>query len=84
MILFEILSDDKALEAAYPEQNWQGFQHYGFWKSLNNQRYFFNKLATKLNIKKPEDWYGVTGRTVIREGGSFINQYYNGSILQGM
>jgi hypothetical protein len=36
-----------------------------------------------MNIKKASDWNKVTTKIVLKEGGSAINNYYNGSLKQG-
>jgi hypothetical protein len=52
---------------------------------VDNQRSFFDNLATKLNIQKPEDWGKVTGSVVMKErGGYFISNYYSGSLYKGI
>jgi hypothetical protein len=56
---------------------------YGYWKDLQNQKKFFDQLAIKWNIQKPEDWHKVTYKMVVKEGGSFVSDYYNGSLTQG-
>ena len=55
----------------------------GYWKDKENQKAFFDQLAIKWNIQRPEDWNKVTCDTMVRKGGSFINAYYNGSLKQG-
>jgi hypothetical protein len=54
------------------------------WKDINNQRSFFDQLAIKLNVKTPEDWSKVMHKTVLQEGGTFVNNYYKGSLLRGL
>ena len=73
-----------ALRTLYPEHQeiWKEYRPLGYWKDLDNQRAFFDALAIKLNIHKPEDWYRVTRKTVIQEGGYFVPQYY-GSVTKG-
>jgi hypothetical protein len=61
------------------EKTWSG----EYWSNVNNQRKFFDEVASKLNIQKPEDWYRVTGKTVIKFGGHFIKRFYNGSLVSG-
>jgi hypothetical protein len=75
-----------ALAAAYPEHTWKTKDHksIGYWKDIKNQRSFFDVLAVKLNVKKPEDWYSVRLDTVLMNGGSFIISYYNGSVRRGI
>jgi hypothetical protein len=68
------------LQAVYP--NYVP-EKYVYWKDEQNQKAFFDQLAIRLNIKKPEDWSKVTCRMVLKEGGSFITNYYNSSVQQG-
>jgi hypothetical protein len=56
----------------------------GHWKDKENQKEFFDQLAIKWNIQKPEDWNKVTNKMVLKEGGRFIDRYYNGSLQQGI
>jgi hypothetical protein len=48
-----------------------------------NQRSFFDRLATKLNLTNLDDWYKVSKEVVIKEGGYFVKSRYNGSLLTG-
>jgi hypothetical protein len=83
-----------ALKACYPElaHIWQErkvltpsprLNPNGHWNRIQNQRQFFDNLAIKMNIKRPEDWYRVTRQTVLDEGGNFIVRHYRGSHLRG-
>jgi hypothetical protein len=79
-----------ALQSIYPEHLdlWLDYKvgfsmPSGYWKDIANQRAFFEKLAIKLNIQKPEDWYKVRGTTVFEEGGHFVKQFYGGSVIRG-
>ena len=73
-----------ALRTIYPDHTWTNASHksFGYWKDLNNQRKFFDDLAVKLHITKPEDWYSVSTKTLLEHDGSFIKTYY-GSLIQG-
>jgi hypothetical protein len=53
------------------------------WKNEANRKAFFDQLAIKWNIQKPEDWNTVTIQMVLKEGGQFIKKYYNSSLRQG-
>jgi hypothetical protein len=55
----------------------------GYWKDKENQKKFFDQLAIKWNIQKPADWNKVTYDMVLKEGGSSIVYYYNGSLKEG-
>jgi hypothetical protein len=54
----------------------------GYWKDVQNQKEFFDRLAVKWNIQKPEDWNKVTATMVLKEGGRFIKKNYP-SLKQG-
>jgi hypothetical protein len=56
----------------------------GHWSDKHHQKEFFDKLAIKLNIKKLDDWNNVTKSMVVKEGGHFINSYYNSSLTKGI
>jgi hypothetical protein len=74
----------KALQSVYPEHKWTDLKvTHGYWKDGQNQRLFFDKLAPKLGVHRPEDWAKVTTKSVIEEGGSFVTNYYNGSLIKG-
>jgi hypothetical protein len=74
-----------ALRSVYPEYNaiLKDYKHRGYWKDPKNQRMFMQKLATKLNIKTPEDWYKVDYKTFLKEGGHFLKGQYKYSLIQG-
>jgi hypothetical protein len=55
----------------------------GHWKDKENQKEFFDQLAIKWNIQKPEDWHKVTNKMVMKEGGGFVTHYYNNSLKYG-
>jgi hypothetical protein len=73
----------EALQAVYPDYI-STAKPRGYWKDKKNQKEFFDQLAVKWNIQKPEDWHTVSTKKVIKEeGGSFIVTYYNGSPHKG-
>jgi hypothetical protein len=53
------------------------------WSDKQTQKAFFDQLAIKLNIQTVDDWNQVTSTAVFKEGGYFINRYYNGSLQKG-
>jgi hypothetical protein len=76
----------KALQSIYPEHAtvWKDIKPKNKkWADVKNQRALLDQLAVKWNIKKPEDWLGVTRKMVSEEHAHFIQSYYNGSLLQG-
>ncbi len=73
-----------ALKAIYPEYQITRTNVKGFWQNKVNQRVFLDNIARSLNIQSPEDWYTVRSDTIMARGGSFINRYYNSSLIQGI
>jgi hypothetical protein len=74
------------LQASYPEyQNvWQQYTPHNH-ISITSQRDFFDQLAAKWGIRKPEDWLEVTSAMVLKEDKmNFVNNHYNGSFVRGI
>jgi hypothetical protein len=71
-----------ALQAFYPDYV-PPERPLGYWKDKKNQKAFFDQLAIKYNIQKPEDWHKITREMALKEGGSFITKHYNGSLRKG-
>jgi hypothetical protein len=55
----------------------------GFWQDIENHRLFLEKTAIKLNIKKVEEWSGITNATILKYGGGGLLGYYSGSLTRG-
>jgi hypothetical protein len=72
----------KALKAVYPDYA-PTTKPRGYWRDKQHQKEFFDRLAVKWNIQKPEDWNKVTHKMLIKEGGNWINHSYNSSLQQG-
>jgi hypothetical protein len=70
----------------YPEHQdiWKYDPYQTDWKDVKNQRAFFDNLATKLNIQRPQDWNRISTKRVVKEGGYFMKYYYRGSLTQSM
>lgn len=52
------------------------------WKSFENRKNFVEKLASRLQIKKPSDWGKISSRTIRDIGGStLLTNYYNNSLF---
>lgn len=55
------------------------------WHNLQDQRLFFEQLASKLNLKSPQDLVKIPKKTITEFGGKrLIDEYYNGSIFQAI
>jgi hypothetical protein len=72
----------QALKESYPEKAWNSKERSN-WKEVTNQRQFFDTLAKSLNVNNWEDWYSVSAGQVVRRGGTFIKNYYRGSMIKG-
>jgi hypothetical protein len=72
----------KALRRVYPEYMPDRKPQW-YWENLKNQKIFFDQLAVKLNIQKPEDWYMVTNQVIRYHGGHFLSKYYKNSLIAG-
>jgi hypothetical protein len=75
------------LQTVYPEHSSSFIakrSQHGHWKTVFNQREFFDKLAKKWNINRPEDWYKVTTTMIFEEGGFFLRNYYQGSLIKAL
>jgi hypothetical protein len=76
--------EDQIVQAVKTGESWpSACKPSGYWRDKDNQRSFLTQLALKLKIKKPEDWYTIPVKTVVDEGGWFIQKYYSGSLILG-
>lgn len=50
---------------------------------VEKHRLFFDEIASRVGVTKPEDWYSVPTHSVIALGGSFVNTEYHGSLTKG-
>jgi hypothetical protein len=78
------------MKSIYPEYSayWHGYtprdhKPHAYWKDVRHQRQFFDQLASKLNIQRPEQWYTVKWDTILEAGGTFVSNYYKGSVTKG-
>jgi hypothetical protein len=72
------------LQSVYPEHVTSSKnKSHRYWQDIQNQRKFFDSIAQKYEVYKPEDWQRITAGNVLKEGGSFIKSYYQGSVIQG-
>src|SRR5690554_1658513 len=53
----------------------------GYWEDLEHQRRFIRWLESKLELKKPEDWYSIKKSQVIQCGGTSLLQYCGGNLV---
>ena len=59
-----------ALTTLYPHYPWPNFYQFksGFWKKIENQRDYFDRMFVKLNLKKIQDWEDINWSTLERNG----------------
>jgi len=80
----------KALVKLYPEVIWKKgnfLKSKKGWKSLTNQRSFFEGFARSQNFNPldAERWYSVSRSDITRAGGSgLLMNYYNGSHVRAL
>jgi len=75
----------EAVKTIYPEYYWKPwmfkFANDDVWRDLDNQKNFFDELATKLNIRNWRDWYEHSENDIIRFGGGGILSHHNQSLM---
>jgi hypothetical protein len=62
----------KMLQLAYPQYSWKIWMFKvpkGYWNDKENQREFLDWLGKHLGFQKMEDWYNITSKDVIDNGG---------------
>jgi len=77
----------KAIQSCFPEHNWNNsrFKSSTFYLSVaEHRREFVDKLAKKLGVKKPEDWYKVSAAQVWQHGGAGLLRYFGGSFEKAL
>ena len=55
----------------------------GFWEVKENQKLFLLDLGSKLNFKKPEDWYSISSKNIHEHGGRGLLKHY-GSMVEAI
>jgi hypothetical protein len=50
-------------------------------RDQQSKKEFFDQLAIKWNIQKPEDWNKVTNKMALQEGGSSVTSLRQGNII---
>lgn len=80
-ILKKYGSVTNALQANFPLQKFyppkSSVKPRNYWKSKKNQKDFFDSMVKQFNIEDYKDWYGISSRDFIKEGGSPILNYYD-------
>lgn len=78
----------QALASVYPGHKWDlwkfGKAPNGYWEASDNQKVFFEGVATKLGVKELEDWYSVDPMDVKQEGVSVFTQQFGGSLATAL
>jgi hypothetical protein len=74
----------KALEDVYQYHSWLPWKfservRAGYWNELHHQRKFLNWLGLQLDFDHMDDWYKVTQKQIINNGGSGLLFKYNDS-----
>ena len=73
----------KILSFAYPEINWKQWKFNqvpkGYWNNPSNVKDFFENNKEIFKIKQQEDWYKITNKDLIDNGGGGLLNQFNGS-----
>eukprot|EP01114_Cavostelium_apophysatum_P017176 TRINITY_DN5039_c0_g1_i2.p1 TRINITY_DN5039_c0_g1~~TRINITY_DN5039_c0_g1_i2.p1 ORF type:complete len:696 (+),score=154.40 TRINITY_DN5039_c0_g1_i2:15-2102(+) len=56
----------------------------GVWKDHQDRRDFFDRMASRLSVKKWEDWYDVTGTDFAKHGGGSLLKYFNNQLSRAV
>jgi hypothetical protein len=70
----------KALQAAYPEFQWEPPSFPYYLEDPINRRAAMDNVASKLGIQSHEDWYHVTTKQLMKNQGSRVLQMYSFSL----
>jgi len=72
----------------YPEHNWLPWKfgpvEQKYW-TKENQRMFFDSIASEIGIRNLDDWYNIKTSTIVEKGGgTILNYYYGDSLSQAL
>lgn len=67
------------------KREWFGKTFKGFWMHKRNQIEFFNSLAKKFGIEKPNDWGNVHNEDILATaGGAAILGHFDSSLFKAL
>jgi len=76
-------SPKNAIIKLFPEYEWDPLKFdevpRGYWKSIKNHRNFFDRMAEKMNLKSPDDWFTITCADLKAHGGLALLNFYRRS-----
>jgi hypothetical protein len=73
-------SPSKLVKSVYSEHSWNEFKFSNVHNISNEeQRNYLEELGNKLGIRYMDDWYNITQKLIMENGGSSILQKYKGS-----
>ena len=74
-------SPSQILQSVYPEHKWIIWMFNsvstGFWDIKENQKEFMNWLQKQLGYSKLDDWYNLTQKDIVNNGGVSLLTRYN-------
>ena len=74
-------SINEAYSTIFPEVNWKANKVMNnpryYWNSIINQRNFLISLSTELKFKTTEEWYSITAKDIINNGGKMMLKKYS-------
>ena len=77
-----------ALIANFPDVKWDLTRwktvpkHY--WNSLSHQRSFFDNFSRQNNFQRDKDWYSITNKMILQQGGKTILHKYSNSLAKAL
>ena len=81
LIVNQYKSRVELLKAVYPHYNWLEWKFNqvpnGWWEDIEHKKKFMNHLKQKLGYTTKEDWYKISNKILINNGGDWLTRYYN-------
>jgi hypothetical protein len=79
----------KILHAIFSSHKWQDWLFpslpRNYWLDKSNRRAYFDWLAIKLNVRRPEDWRVITREDVYNNHGTgLLTRYYDSSVSNAL
>ena len=71
----------KLLSSLYPNFPWAISSSLEI-QSISNQRKRMNEIFKKLKLKSHEDWFNISKRKIMKNGGGLLYNYYNGDLFK--
>ena len=57
---------------------------HGYWKNIEHQKLYLERISQKIGIKKPLDWLQVSPNSLVSNGGIGLLKQYKGSVYKAL